>query len=103
MKTLAPVAALLMSAPTPAPAQDSQLLCTKLGELAEQVMILRQKEHPISDLMANVPDGPTGEMFAKMIIAAYEQPSYSTLENQQDAIEEFRNDWELQCYTVMAN
>ena len=79
-------------------AEAEEVNCTIIGDLAEKVMSMRQKETPMSSMMAAVPEG--SEAFRAIIIDAYEQPSFSTPDNQQGAIAEFRNEWELQCYKM---
>lgn len=103
MKALALVAALLTTPTAPAPAQDAQQFCVSLGEIATRVMVMRQSEYLMSELMATVPEGAAADLFRDIIMSAYEQPSYSTPEHQQKAVQEFRNAWELQCYNAIAN
>ena len=92
-KIIAIIAA-LATAPIAASAQISASQCSNLGEIAENIMILRQNGVPISRLMSELDP----EVFGALILFAYEQPRYSSPSFQSRAIEEFRNDMETACY-----
>lgn len=102
MKFLAVVAA-LVAAPVTAEEVTQQELCTAVGSLAEQVMIFRQTDRPMSELMEKKGDNSTSALFEQMVVSAYARPAYSTPSNQAAAVLEYRNHWEYQCYTTTAN
>lgn len=80
------------------------MLCASLGEVAEVTMQARQMEVPVSKVLSNIPkDGDPDGFLRKVILDAYSKPAYSIPENQQEAISQFRNHWELQCFTAYAN
>lgn len=91
----------------PALAQDDQAeACKGLGDLAEQVMMIRQAEAPMSDVLASLvpPDdgsGATG-IIRSVILAAYDEPAMRTPENKTQQVARFRNDVELQCFKTPA-
>ena len=85
----------------PSSAQSDDDLCKSLGELGASFMRARQGGIPLSDVLNVFPESPdedTGEVARKIAIAAYEQPRYSTEENQLQVISEFRDAIELVCY-----
>ena len=79
-------------------------LCASFGDVAEVVMQARQMEIPLSEILANIEEGgdPNG-LIRKVILDAYAKPAYSIPENQQEAAAQFRNHWELQCFTIYAD
>ena len=79
-------------------------LCASFGDVAEVTMKARQMEIPLSEVLSKIDEGedPRG-LLRKIVLDAYSKPAYSMLENQQKAISQFRNHWELQCFTVYAN
>jgi len=72
--------------------------CVEIGTLAEVMMKHRQAGTSISTLMAKTEGN---DLFVEMLIAAYDQPRFSTTEYQQREIEDFRNTWEIGCYQAM--
>jgi hypothetical protein len=86
-----------------AKADDTTEFCKSVGEYSRSVMKNRQADVPMSDMMEVLDrkhDAPEGvkNVARKMIILAYEQPDFSTEENQKEAIAEFGNEAELACY-----
>ena len=79
-------------------------LCASFGEVAEVTMLARQMEIPLSEVLSNIEEGgdPSG-LLRKIILDAYSKPAYSIPENQQEAAAQFRNHWELQCFTTYAD
>lgn len=83
--------------------------CAQVGEVAESIMELRLKNTPMSDLMTRADEtvgkGTTESAlsyaaFLKgLVVAAYEKPAYVTEENRVRAVQEFRNEAELACYS----
>lgn len=73
--------------------------CKELGEFAQLVMEHRQNEVPISTLMANLASIEGSELWRAIVIEAYKQRSFLSPENKDRAINEFRNEIELLCYT----
>lgn len=100
MKSLLLTVALLGGSPAVA-AED--VFCRTFGEVAGTFMKLRQMDAPLSDMIDMLEEGPARALMIEVIMDAYSRPSYSTPSNQQEAIDEFRNDWELQCYLTKAN
>ena len=85
----------------PSFAQSDDEVCKSLGDLGSTFMKARQKGIPLSDLVKVFPessDNYTAEVARKLAIAAYEQPRYSTEENQLQVVSEFRDAIELACY-----
>lgn len=83
-------------------AQDEVDACASIGGFAERLMEKRQQGIAMSDLMKLVAssEGPQHlkNQARQMVIAAYERPQYSIDANKADAIQRFRNEWELRCY-----
>lgn len=83
-------------------AQDEADACASIGGFAERLMEKRQQGIAMSDLMKLVAssEGPQHlkNQARQMVIAAYEKPQYSIDANKADAIQRFRNEWELKCY-----
>ena len=76
--------------------------CSEIGKIAKTIMEGRQIEVPISTMMdaitSNIEEGDGQAALRKLVILAYEMPSYSTKEMQQSMVAEFRNQIELKCY-----
>jgi len=83
-------------------AQDEADPCASIGGFAERLMEKRQQGIAMSDLMKLVAlgEGPQRwkSIARQMVIAAYEKPQYSVDANKADAVQRFRNEWELECY-----
>ena len=75
-------------------------MCGTYHDMAEAVMVSRQNEVPMVKVMAFFSDAPEGarDIFNNIIMAAYEEPGYSTPEYQQKAAAEFANQVTLECY-----
>lgn len=101
MRALALVVALTVN--TGAAAQEGAG-CKMVGDIAAQVMQLRQNEVGLSTVMEKVAgavdDAEAKELIKAIIMAAYEQPAFSTSANKTAAVAQFRNDVEFQCYSV---
>lgn len=85
----------------PSFAQSVDEVCKTLGDLGATFMQARQKGIPLSDLMEVFPESPddyTAELARTILFAAYEQPRFSTEDIQLQAISEFRDAIELECY-----
>lgn len=72
--------------------------CQQIAGLAETVMTHRQQGTAMSDVMNIVKDTQLGR---SMVIAAYDISRYATDDYQQRAIEEFRDEWNLQCLKAL--
>ena len=93
---LATFAAAMMIA-APAIAETPETTCGMFGDLAYQIMELRQKDAPMAAMVDAMADNPARELIVAIIIDAYDQPSYSVHDNQREAAAEFRNDIYLAC------
>ncbi|GAB2507315.1 hypothetical protein [Microbulbifer agarilyticus] len=70
--------------------------CKAWSQMAEKVMKGRQLGAPMSAFMeAAEEDG--SELMKKIVVMAYEQPRYSTEQNQVRAADEFRDEFYLMC------
>ena len=69
-------------------------LCNVIGQVAGQVMILRQKQIHASRAMKIAGDD---KMMQMIVIEAYEQPVYRVKENQKRLIREYENKWYIEC------
>ena len=89
--------ATLMFSSTASLAQDG---CAQLGEIADSIMHSRQSGDALSEMidLAKSFGGDLGKVLTQITIDAYEEPKWRTEENKQNAISEFRNKVELQCY-----
>jgi hypothetical protein len=76
--------------------------CKAMGGLAEQIMGLRQKEASLSTVLERVGAAVKGTnaeaLVRQMVLAAYDQPAWGTAERKVEAIAEYRNAVELQCF-----
>lgn len=87
----------------PTVAQDLQAdNCVGIGDLAEQIMIARQMEIPVSSMISEGIPKNQPEAFQtlvrEMILTAYGQPAMRTEANKERQKKEFRNNMELLCY-----
>ena len=80
--------------PSGASANEAEL-CSSVANLARVIMALRQVEAPLSKMMELAEE----EVVRRIVLAAYERPAYSALENQERATNKFANDIEHACYT----
>ena len=97
MKNLIKSIALCIAlAPATVAAQGSTELCGMFGDLAEVTMQNRQNGVALSTVMATANGVP---MIEAIILAAYQQPRWSSDANQENAVRDFRNDVEFACYS----
>ena len=75
-------------------------MCGTYHDMAEAVMTSRQNEVPLAKVMAFFSDAPeeARDIIDGIVMAAYEEPGYSTPEYQQKAAAEFANRVALECY-----
>ena len=94
--------AIPMPIPEPAPERLLQTtFCTVQGGLAETIMTARQEGVAMSKLIGILPQSVVGNVTAKMVQTAYDEPRWNTERNQQRAIADFRNLIEATCFRVM--
>ena len=102
MKAITLTIFLLSGFATPLFAQENtqSAICPIIGELAETVMRNRQNGVSLSEMMgvANNADGVLQPVIREMVLEAYDGPRYSVPDNQDEAVQDFRNDIELVCY-----
>ena len=79
-------------------AYADQSKCQKIGQLSSKIMESRQRGAPMSDLMQIAGDS---ELMQQIVIDAYETPRFSSDKYQENAIKDFRSEWELACYKAM--
>ena len=76
--------------------------CSVLGDTSAKIMLARQGGMPMSKMMGianGLSDDPeTKILMTEIIVAAYDVPRYSVEENMTEAVIDFRNDVELECY-----
>ena len=77
-------------------------ICTMAGEVAAQIMLDRQAEKPITEVIkARTFEGsPINKMVRAMIIEAYEQPAMRSSGEAARQVAEFRNSAQLQCLKI---
>lgn len=84
---------------------NKSTICPIMGETAANIMTARQNEAPISDmretLLAGISNPDLRTFFDAMILNAYKKPAYRTQAVQAKVIAEYRNEWELSCYTLI--
>ncbi len=88
---------LILIAALSAPVMAEQASCEYIGTIAETIMKARQSDRPMSKLMAVI-DQYEMPSVKPIVVAAYQEPSYSSDSYKQKAIAEFRNTVELACY-----
>lgn len=74
----------------------SDQLCAVKGALAGVVMQMRQMGGEMSEQMNTIPKLAGGSR--EMVVKAYNYPRYSTSNMQRKAVEDFRNEIELECF-----
>lgn len=95
------LAILAITLTTSAYAKDN---CIGLAEISANIMSNRQHGTDITKLinLINKPRFATQKPYAQMkIIDAYNEPRYVTVEYQDQAIADFKNEAFLECYQVM--
>lgn len=99
MKTLALSAATLLLSACPSLSDE---LCRTMGELAYTIMRNRQAEVPLSTMLGSKTGNTwSDEATRRMVMAAFEEPSYQNPAMQQRAMQKFRNEVELECYKAL--
>jgi len=76
---------------------DKTKNCESISNLAKQVMINRQSNVAMSK-MVNIFKKEDGLTF--LVVMAYEQPRFSTVEYQTKAADDFANEIYMLCYTA---
>ena len=95
-------AAMLISAPAYSEGEEEAATCEQVGELAELIMSLRQKETPMSQMMSAMgAEGDIHPFVRAVILDAYDRPAYLSSDAQREAALRFRNDAERICYNRM--
>ncbi len=85
--------------PAPIMTPAMREMCVGIGEFAATLMQNRQTGVPMSSIMARLPgDDPSTNAVRAIVISAYEVPRWGSPEFQANAIADFRNAIELQCY-----
>jgi len=74
--------------------------CVFMGEVASIIMTARQKNLPMSEVMKAMDkfSADVAPLARDMVIAAYEEPSYSTDQVKSKQLADFSNAAQLQCY-----
>jgi len=91
-------AAEIAPAPEETPPNRDEI-CAVQGDIARTVMTMRQKNAPISDLMAWANNaGDLAPLMRSLVLTAYDEPAYVTPANQQRAVDTFQNEVVLICY-----
>ena len=89
---------LIALALTAATTAQAETICDTYSGLAETIMDGRQTGTPMAAMIAIVSDDAYA---THMVRTAYEHPRRHTGENQQRAIEDFRDAVYLECYKAM--
>ena len=92
-------ALLILTLIIPAVSSAAENNCPFIAKTAETIMTLRQSGTPLGRMM-EIANGQTVyvEFLRSATLEAYGKPRYATVEFQQRAIQDFRNDWEVSCY-----
>lgn len=79
-------------------------ICSATAKYAEAVMTGRQNGMKITESIANINKtlkaGPMKDYYKAIAYEAYEEPKWSTKENQENAVTEFSNKTYLTCAKV---
>ncbi len=102
MKSLLIIVVVLMLS-VPVYAADEFDYCPITGGIAEEIMKFRQNNFPMSDLMSTFNDIEkeslkSGKEGKRMVIDAYQEQAWSSKAMKREAIQKFRNKWEMDCY-----
>ena len=73
-------------------------LCPDIGDRAEEVMTFRQNNERMSEVMKKANGS---DIIRQLVIAAYARPLMQVQENKNQMIIDFRNQTELECYTIL--
>lgn len=84
----------LLSLSFTATAEDEKMTCKQVSELAGVIMTARQTGVPMVEVFEKA-DG--FKVIEDVIILAYKTPKFSVKENQQEQINEFKNEFFLNC------
>jgi hypothetical protein len=71
--------------------------CSAIALLAKTIMDVRQNGMPMSMVIDSVTDENMKGLVTRMAILAYERPKFSTESYKQNAINEFENQFYLNC------
>lgn len=71
-------------------------VCAELADIAETLMGFRQQGIALSRIL-ELDSYSTNEYLARLAVAAYDQPRYSTTEIQDSAISDFRDAVHVDC------
>jgi hypothetical protein len=92
----------LTATPVAALTDDATQVCTKLGELAHQIMVNRQAGIALSMALSVIqkPEGDTStyDLITRIIVGAYDTPRYSTSTYQRIAAMDYRDEIETACF-----
>lgn len=97
------LSAALIAFPWPSVAQtDAEYLelCREIGTLAESIMTNRQNGTSIVQMM-DIADG--NGLAQSLVVAAYEEPRFSTPRYQAESISDFRDRAYLECFRAASN
>lgn len=72
--------------------------CPDWGEWARSVMIERQNNKPISEIIEREVNGNFKDTKRYWIISAYEEPSFSNADIKKMKADKFANEVMLECY-----
>ncbi|WP_151617429.1 hypothetical protein [Brucella anthropi] len=78
--------------------QPKANICKQWGDQAAKIMILRQSETPMNEIMGALEGAGDTSIMQQIVVRAYESPTYTGKEFQDRAIAEFRNRVELECF-----
>lgn len=79
---------------------DIMEMCKSLSTLSGTIMRNRQAGVPMSAALDSVIDGKLKPFTIEIIKLAYAQPKYATEEYQENSVNEFSNQYMLQCLNV---
>lgn len=98
MKKLIAVIAMTMSVGVHATAKQDAI-CAKMGELASNVMRMRQDGYALVDALATNPSAGSnnGQIYRGMILDAFDMTVYSTTKYKNNTITQFGNKYHLAC------
>lgn len=77
-------------------------ICKQWGDQAAKIMILRQSETPMNEIMKALEGAGDTSIMQQIVVRAYESPTYTGKEFQDRAIAQFRNRVELECFKSTA-
>ncbi len=96
------LAVIIVSAPFNAQAEEEIDPCKQASKLAELIMLARQLKLPLSEALEL--DAVKNSKLAKgLVIAAYDQPSFRSMELQSDSVRNFSDQAYLACLKANQN